>query len=55
MDVHPTKNVSIGIDPYPHDWVILDKGFYVGIHIFQHHGELIWEMFPSIYCTMEVS
>jgi hypothetical protein len=19
MDVHPTKNVSIGIDPYPHE------------------------------------
>ena len=20
MDVHPTKNVSIGIDPYPYEW-----------------------------------
>jgi hypothetical protein len=24
MDVHPTKNVSIGIDPYPHLLVVWD-------------------------------
>ena len=23
MDVHPTKNVSIGIDPYPYQWVAI--------------------------------
>jgi hypothetical protein len=22
MDVHPTKNVSIGIDPYPYDNIL---------------------------------
>ena len=23
MDVHPTKNVSIGIDPYPHIYIYI--------------------------------
>jgi hypothetical protein len=25
MDVHPTKNVSIGIDPYPYNTRILEE------------------------------
>ena len=28
------------------NWVILDKGSFVGGKIFQHHGELIWDMKP---------
>jgi len=27
MDVHPRKNVSIGIDPYPYDFIVVEWGF----------------------------
>ena len=35
MDVHPTKNVSIGIDPYPYDQPSI-VGFYSNDHIISH-------------------
>jgi hypothetical protein len=34
MDVHPTKNVSIGIDPYPHQKKAgFDKGNLAKVHL----------------------
>jgi hypothetical protein len=29
MDVHPTKNVSIGIDPYPNGAIIPQDGVVI--------------------------
>jgi hypothetical protein len=31
MDVHPSKNVSIGIDPYPYDFPNYKPPFLKGI------------------------
>jgi hypothetical protein len=42
MDVHPTKNVSIGIDPYPY----LNHGFYVK-HL-EHSGMSHSDVVPEI-------
>ena len=41
MDVHPTKNVSIGIDPYPYiDYVCLDMvDLFQPSKLLVHHGE----------------
>jgi len=40
MDVHPTKNVSIGIDPYPNEpRVILVAGLLFRLAILHHADE----------------
>ena len=46
MDVHPTKNVSIGIDPYP---------YFFMAHLDSHHenSETVAQ-FPSLFaCTFQ--
>jgi hypothetical protein len=43
MDVHPTKNVSIGIDPYPTGFVTWLPGWWCNVPILKNDGVRQWE------------
>ena len=50
MDVHPTKNVSIGIDPYPYYEILFcAKGHFRRCKLFQLQlvRDLMWEVHPA--------
>jgi len=52
MDVHPTKNVSIGIDPYPYEFTAgasSNHGLLLQVHDLWHSLDLMisWKKTPN--------
>jgi hypothetical protein len=51
MDVHPTKNVSIGIDPYPYIKMYL-LFFHESSHVHPFSMDFPWVFISSIFCLL---